>query len=452
MNDFSKYSELSASVVKMARNTLIVNLRFMDTALSRLQSAEYPGTVCTDGHRFLYDPVHILKSYKHAKEVPPHIYLHVVMHCIFQHFFVDIGTVDPLLWDIACDMAVEAVILDLRLKSVQLDEDSKRAAALSTMKSQCKYLTAECIYRYLLEAGKTEDELFHLGGLFRFDDHSNWYEVTPVVAISEEKESDGDGDDNSAGTVPLMSFRAELRKEWKSVSESMQTDMETFSKRQGTEAGNLMQNLAAVNREKYDYTSFLKKFSVMGEAMKINDDEFDYIFYTYGMQLYDRKMPLIEPLEYKEVKRIKEFVIAIDTSGSVQGELVQKFLNKTYNILKQEESFFTKINLHIIQCDTRITESAKITSRDDFDNYLKNMKLKGFGGTDFRPAFRYVDNMIKQKEFTNLKGMIYFTDGFGEFPSKQPNYQTAFVYIDDEYNDYNVPVWAIKLILQSDEI
>ena len=90
-----------------------------------------------------------------------------------------------------------------------------------------------------------------------------------------------------------------------------------------------MQNLAAVNREKYDYSAFLRKFSVMGEVMKVNDDEFDYIFYSYGLKLFDN-MPLIEPLEYKEAKRIKEFVIAIDTSGSVEGELVQLFLQKTW--------------------------------------------------------------------------------------------------------------------------
>ena len=105
-----------------------------------------------------------------------------------------------------------------------------------------------------------------------------------------------------------------------------------------------MQNLAAVNREKYDYTNFLKKFAVMGEVMKINDDEFDYVFYTYGLQLY-KNLPLIEPLEYKEEKRIREFVIAIDTSGSVVGELVQKFVQKTYNILMSTESFFSKINI-----------------------------------------------------------------------------------------------------------
>ena len=170
------------------------------------------------------------------------------------------------------------------------------------------------------------------------------------------------------------------------------------------------------------------------------------------MNLYDRKMPLIEPLEYKEVKRIKEFVIAIDTSGSVQGELVQMFLNKTYNILKQEESFFTKINLHIVQCDSQIQEATKITSQEEFDNYLAQMRLRGFGGTDFRPVFKYVNHLIKKKEFVNLKGLIYFTDGYGTFPDRQPEYNTAFVFIEDGYNNYDVPVWAIKLILQSNEI
>ena len=48
----------------------------------------------------------------------------------------------------------------------------------------------------------------------------------------------------------------------------------------------------------------------MGEVMRINDDEFDYVFYTYGMKLFpEKRMPLIEPLEYKDVKRIREFVI-----------------------------------------------------------------------------------------------------------------------------------------------
>ena len=84
------------------------------------------------------------------------------------------------------------------------------------------------------------------------------------------------------------------------ISQRMQQDIEIFSKQQGNAAGDLMQNLQSVNRERYDYSTFLKKFAVMGEVMKINDDEFDYVYYTYGLKLYE-KMPLIEPLEYKDV-------------------------------------------------------------------------------------------------------------------------------------------------------
>ena len=213
----------------------------------------------------------------------------------------------------------------------------------------------------------------------------------------------------------------------------------------------MRQNLEAVNREQYDYTTFLKKFAVIGENIHINDDEYDYIFYTYGLQLY-KKVPLIEPLEYKTIKAIKEFVIAIDTSGSTSGELVQKFVVKTYNILKSTESFFTKINLHIIQCDANIQDDIKITCQEDFDEYIKTMQICGLGGTDFRPVFEYVDKLCRDREFQNLKGLIYFTDGDGIYPEKKPEFDTAFVFIDDNYYNLNVPPWAIKLILEKEDI
>ena len=232
----------------------------------------------------------------------------------------------------------------------------------------------------------------------------------------------------------------------------MQEEIQHFlTKRRGNEPGNMLQNLREVNRERYDYSSFLRKFAVRTEVMKINDDEFDYVFYTYGMRLYD-KMPLIEPLEYKEEKRIREFVIAIDTSGSTSGELVQTFMQKTFNILKSSETFDSRVNIHIIQCDAEIQEDVKITSQEEFDRYMKEMKIKGLGGTDFRPVFECVQRLRESGELTAMKGLIYFTDGEGVYPAKKPDYDTAFVFIDDEYTDFDVPPWAIKLVLKKDEI
>ena len=61
------------------------------------------------------------------------------------------------------------------------------------------------------------------------------------------------------------------------------------------------------------------------------------------------------------------------------------------------------------------------------------------------------DTLLEQHEFHNLKGMIYFTDGFGMYPKKMPPYKTAFVSMQDHYRDVDVPVWAMKLILDEDD-
>ena len=59
--------------------------------------------------------------------------------------------------------------------------------------------------------------------------------------------------------------------------------------------------------------------------------------------------------------------------------------------------------------------------------------------------------MLVQHEVHNLKGLIYFTDGFGIYPKKMPSYKTAFVFMQDNYRDVDVPVWAMKLILDEDD-
>lgn len=68
--------------------------------------------------------------------------------------------------------------------------------------------------------------------------------------------------------------------------------------------------------------------------------------------------------------------------------------------------------MHIIQCDEKVHTDKKITSQKEMKDYMEHLELYGDGGTDFRPAFEWVDKLLEQHEFHNLKGMIYFTDGF----------------------------------------
>ena len=479
MEKLKRAEEIAIQILKYSRNELLVSLRFMDLALCKLvYKIEDVPRIATDGKFLYFNPKHIFQLYETGNSELNHVHLHSIFHCIFYHPFISTDVEQPL-WDLACDIAVESIISELNMKQLECANSLLIAQELSDLKSKYGKLTAERLYRKFLSSRIKPGEVIRLQKVFAFDDHEIWYiegedgssssngsstesnDSKGGEQKSKSQQSDGDdGDDAEAqsGSDAAANEResshgasVDTQAEWQEISERVKVDLETSSKEWGDRSASLLQNITEVNRETYDYSEFLQKFAVMGEEMQINDDEFDYIFYTYGLQLY-KKLPLVEPLEYKDVKKVKEFIIAIDTSGSVQGELVKKFINKTYNILSQQSNFFTKINVHIIQCDTTIQKDDKVTSKEEFDILMKNFELKGFGGTDFRPVFEYVDELIRRGEFENLKGLIYFTDGYGTFPDKKPAYETAFIFVDDEYGQPQIPVWAIKLVLAKDEI
>ena len=246
----------------------------------------------------------------------------------------------------------------------------------------------------------------------------------------------------------------ELDERWKEIARQIQSELEAFGTSSDEAGLALVETLEHVSRERTDYRSFLRRFAVSGEVMKSDPDSFDVNFYCYGMQLYGN-VAFIEPPEYKEVKRVKDFVIAIDTSGSVGKDTVRAFVQKTYNILKSEESFFSRVNIHILQCDTRIQDAAVLGSSEELESYIDKLELKGFGGTDFRPVFEYVDRKRASGELKGLKGIVYFTDGLGAFPEKAPDYEAAFVFLQGIYEKNErpqVPPWAVKIILEENEV
>ena len=445
-----KTEKVAAEIIQMSKNKLLVNMRFMDMALNQFRMSPRPDLTpfsACDGDVYVYDPVHILKAYMLDENLPIRNFLHSVLHCVFKHFYVN-TLVDQTMWNLACDIAVESAINDLELSFLNITKAKEQVQFFDLFKNKVKTVSAEKIYRYFLDEKLSDHLVEKLSLLFKGDDNVLWY-------LTETQKKKMNLYASRGEAVKPLSNMLLLLQGWADIALRMQTELEVFML-QGKGAGLLTQNLREVNRERYDYSEFLKKFAVRAEMMKLNPDEFDYNFYTYGFALYEN-MPLIEPLEYREVKRIREFVIAIDTSGSTSGSLVQTFVQKTYNILKSTESFFSKINLHIIQCDAEIQEDVKITTQQEFGAYLKQMQLHGLGGTDFRPVFAYVNHLVDKKEFDNLKGLIYFTDGYGSFPQKKPSYDTAFVFVEDEQNpstsnNYEVPSWAMKLVLRKEEL
>ena len=145
-------------------------------------------------------------------------------------------------------------------------------------------------------------------------------------------------------------------------------------------------------------------------------------------------------------------MIAIDTSASCQDSLVQRFLNETADILMRQESFFRRSEILIIECDDQIQEEIFLSGPEELKKYAGGFSIRGGFGTDFRPVFRRVSELEKQGRIRNLKGMMYFTDGYGTFPERPYPWETAFVLFSDEDSESEgIPDWAYTLYLNGDK-
>lgn len=421
---YDKAKPLAEKVMVYARDMILVNMRFLDVAVSALLPKPQEGLAgfACDGAQMNYDPVFLLKNYREEPAFAVRMYLHILFHMIFAHSF-RFDRVDRECWSLASDIAAEAAVLELKMSGTALLRDQEAERKLQIIKEDAGGLTAERIYRYLKNWGISEKEKKELSKLFFMDSHHFWEPSEELVITARQ---------------------------WKKLSERVQADLKSFSAGK-TKSESMEKSLLEAAKDRYPYRHLLKKFMVSNEDMQVNDDEFDYIYYTYGLSRYGN-MPLVEPLEYKDSRKIKEFVIAIDTSASCRGSLVKSFLQKTYGILSGEDNFFRKMNVHIIQCDHEVQKDTKITCREDLDYFLGHEKLTGFGATDFRPAFSYVDGLIEKGEFENLKGLLYFTDGYGVYPKRMPSYDVMFVFPDNGDEGPQVPPWAVRVLLDFEEM
>ena len=455
---------IGCDILRLCRDELYFSMRFLDVALSSFSYRMDPeiSPFGTDGRVMYFHPQQLGGLYRSNRILANRGYLHMVLHCIFRHLMKrppelpegsgnmegagdragaenrgdaetgagsaaqGAGDRSPAerYWDLGCDIAAEHIIDGCDLRPVRFSRSLLRRETYRKLELCGHVLNAERVCHELEKWGLTEKELAALEEEFYVDDHRYW------AAKDGRKPQDPN-----------------LERKWKDLDEKMETDLETFSKEAAEKSGGFLEELRVENRGKHDYREFLRKFSVFREEMKADPDTFDYGFYSYGLSLYGN-LPLIEPLETREVKKVEEFAVVLDTSMSCSGGLIRKFLEETYQVLAESESYFRKVNVHVIQCDEKVHEDVKITSEEELREYMEHFRLYGEGGTDFRPAFEYVEELIRKKEFLNLKGLIYFTDGYGIYPEKMPPYRTAFVFAEEDYRDADVPAWAIRLILR----
>ncbi len=424
MDDRRDYAPVGREILLAARNELYLHLPYLDAALCALDFRPGGGvtlSLATDGEALYYDGAYLAERFLRSRTAVNRAYLHVILHCMLRHLGKKKGKVSEL-WDLACDAAVESILDDLEYPCLGGDSAPRRRKFYGECRMDMPVLTAEGIYRRLLRLDLPEYERAMLQRAFLVDDHGLW-----------DMEREGQ-----------QSQRQDQK--WRDLSEKTETSMETVLAGQSTGGGTVLEQVKAAVRDDVDYRAFLRRFAVPREVLAVDGDAFDYVFYTYGLRLYGN-MPLVEPPETREEKRIEDFVIAVDTSMSTSGELVRQFLACTYAILRSAGTFTRKVNIRILQCDDQIRSDRIIRDLEELKGYMENFQLAGGSATDFRPVFDHVEKLREAGAFTSLRGLLYFTDGMGIYPQKRPPYETAFVLLEEPPLSVKIPPWAIRLVL-----
>ena len=287
----------------------------------------------------------------------------MLIHCLFRHMAVPEGVIRPL-WDLACDMACEFI----RVEIFRSGGKELQYAVTGTLPEGCDPRSAASIYKGL--ADLFDDEFPALKKRFTRDDHRYWYE-RPPRRPGDASPGQGQGGGTGFGGEDRQEelLLAALEDKWRELAEVILPDKKE-RRRYGLSPGSREEKMLLRQAGKYDFTRYLRRFSILREEMQLDESSFDYIPYHYGLERYGN-LPFIEPLEYSESFRIAELVIAIDTSGSCTREIVERFLAETERILMRRENFFRKMNVHIIQCDAIIQEHVCIRSPEDWKRYLK---------------------------------------------------------------------------------
>ena len=108
-----------------------------------------------------------------------------------------------------------------------------------------------------------------------------------------------------------------------------------------------------------------------------------------------------------------KLVVAVDSSGSVDEELLNIFLSELNFLM----STIPNYEIDLLVCDDKINEHKVFYSGD-----ILEVDIKGGGGTDFRPVFKYIDENLQ-----DIKLLLYFTDLDGFFPKDEPNYDLKWI-------------------------
>jgi predicted metal-dependent peptidase len=387
-----------------------------------------------DGN-FYYNPDYLSKVSDLELEV---MIAHAILHLVLQHFPRRKNR-DKFLWDIATDIEVNYTLYNY-IYSGFLPEgflvyyswaysSMGRVRTIFGHPDYLKEISAERIYEVLRSMGKIKIRESPEGRRFRVLEMEEAYKNEKgksgegfLKRLKEKFFKESNKMEERAGHdlhIEGAEKWAEEKEKWKRIG----VEAYHFAKSIGKMPKMLEETVKVLIFPKMPWNVILRRY--------ISDIARDvYNWYPPARRYIHQGLYL--PSLYSPLLKI---AIAIDTSGSISNKEAEAFVSEVNAII----SSFPSYSILLIQCDAKIHSEMEITTGDFLPS---SFKILGRGGTDFRPVFE------RLKDETEIKALIYLTDGLGEYPKKEPPYPVLWVFSKSPEVH---PPFGISILMDIDE-
>jgi predicted metal-dependent peptidase len=348
-------------------------------------------TAATDGKKIIVNE-NFLASLKSSEQNA--LLLHEVLHMALLHV-TRRGQRDGYVWNIAADIVVNDLII--RNTKFKLPQGA-------IIEKKYKDKSVEHIYEDLLKNNKYKKIIFK----------------SSMIDILDKQQEGGDQD--ASGKKLTEAEIEEVESFWRDKLEVLKNadQFDSKNKDQGSIPGGMGIEIESILEPEVDWRHALWKYVGKTPA---DFDDLDRRFFYRGLYLEGL---LTEALEVS---------VCIDTSGSVSDTLLEQFLAELKGILRS----YPHVKCDLFYGDTELFGPYPIQTIE------QTPKAMGRGGTSFRPFFKYLQN-----NQNNLMGAhkvsIYFTDGYGDFPSKEPEDPTMWLVCKDGLESKEFPFGEVVRI------
>jgi predicted metal-dependent peptidase len=407
-----------------ARTKLILDKPFLGALVLRLPlQAANPAwcpTTGTDARKFYYNPEYIQEL---RPDEAQFVLAHEALHCALSHFARRVHRVKHR-WDLACDYAINPILID---------DDLKPPPGILRMKEYVG-MSAEEIYPLIDDNDMSETLDQHL-----YDKEDNPTEGSrdtsenPLDNRDEQGESPKETPPNlplsgegQEGTAPLSSSPDKGRPGGVSSDESQQEtapppltpqeaeDLSTQwqqrlagAAQQAQQAGKLSGVMKRLVEELLQPRLPWRTLLAHYMTAVARDD------YSYTRPSSRRGGPAIFPsLKSNQINA----VVALDVSGSVGNKELQDCLSEINAIKGQVRAAVT-----LMACDSAVVEGFP-RRFEPWEEATLPQQMPGGGTTDFRPVFDWISTQDQQPDI-----LVYFTDAQGYFPPTAPNFPVIWL-------------------------